>query len=389
MKNFIFYSWQSDLPNSTNRGFIESCLSLAIKNLSNSKDFHLDLNLDRDTKEELGTPDIVNTIFKKIERAKFFVADISIINPSSEDRKTPNPNVLLELGYASKVLGWERIICIFNSDYGTYEDLPFDLKFRRHISYSLNGKEKSEVRKYLAKILTKTIQELYTKGILDDELNDFLKVQVDTQILSLLNSIYKILYGYIGQKTFSNYETILNLELDEIKELLNRKFLGFQVFKHYRTVERELCNIARDFLSSAYYKKEIGIVIVNIIKWINKFEKVNSLRHYQEFFISNNEKANEFNVVFGPDINPKNKEGYLLLEKLDNNYGQVVDYGEFQTQKHIDLMLHYFYLNTKYIPHYANILYEFINLVKRWLQLSNSEFIVDNLKHFEITVKDN
>jgi hypothetical protein len=68
MKNFIFYSWQSDLPNSTNRGFIESCLSLAIKNLSNSKDFHLDLNLDRDTKEELGTPDIVNTIFKKIER---------------------------------------------------------------------------------------------------------------------------------------------------------------------------------------------------------------------------------------------------------------------------------------------------------------------------------
>lgn len=236
MKNFIFYSWQSDLPNSTNRGFIESCLSLAIKNLSNSKDFHLDLNLDRDTKEELGTPDIVNTIFKKIERAKFFVADISIINPSSEDRKTPNPNVLLELGYASKVLGWERIICIFNSDYGTYEDLPFDLKFRRHISYSLNGKEKSEVRKYLAKILTKTIQELYTKGILDDELNDFLKVQVDTQILSLLNSIYKILYGYIGQKTFSNYETILNLELDEIKELLNRKFLGFQVFKHYSSL---------------------------------------------------------------------------------------------------------------------------------------------------------
>ncbi|TVZ75799.1 hypothetical protein FB379_14618 [Aeribacillus composti] len=142
--------------------------------------------------------------------------------------------MLLALGYASKVLGWERIICIFNSDYGTYEDLPFDLKFRRHIVYSLNGK--SEVRKYLAKILTKTIQELYVKGMLDDELNDFLKVQVDTQILSLLNSIYKILYGYIGQKTFSNYETILNLELDDIKELLNRKFLGFQVFKHYRTV---------------------------------------------------------------------------------------------------------------------------------------------------------
>ena len=34
-----------------------------------------------------------------------FVADITLINPASAERRTPNPNVLLELGY-----DWEKIV---------------------------------------------------------------------------------------------------------------------------------------------------------------------------------------------------------------------------------------------------------------------------------------
>ena len=29
----VFYSWQSDLPNATNRGFIEDCLERALEDL--------------------------------------------------------------------------------------------------------------------------------------------------------------------------------------------------------------------------------------------------------------------------------------------------------------------------------------------------------------------
>src|ERR1043165_1253907 len=38
----IFYSWQSDLPNSTNRGFIEDCLERAMKELRADEDLKLD-----------------------------------------------------------------------------------------------------------------------------------------------------------------------------------------------------------------------------------------------------------------------------------------------------------------------------------------------------------
>ena len=39
-------------------------------------------------------------------------------------RFTPSPNVLVELGYAATVVGWENIICLFDSDYGVPKDLP-------------------------------------------------------------------------------------------------------------------------------------------------------------------------------------------------------------------------------------------------------------------------
>ena len=38
------------------------------------------------------------------------MADVTIINHDYTGRKTPNPNVMLELGYAIKALGWQRIL---------------------------------------------------------------------------------------------------------------------------------------------------------------------------------------------------------------------------------------------------------------------------------------
>lgn len=128
MNRTIFYSWQSDLPNNSNRAFIESAIKKAISQLRNEGPFALELAIDRDTKKVPGTPEIVSTIFDKIDSSCLFIADISIINPKSKARKTPNPNVLLELGYAAKSIGWDRIICIYNSDLGSYDDLSFDLR---------------------------------------------------------------------------------------------------------------------------------------------------------------------------------------------------------------------------------------------------------------------
>ena len=53
------------------------------------------LDVDRDTLNGQRSPEIAETILKKIERCYVFVADVTIVNPdvSDSDRKTPNPNV--------------------------------------------------------------------------------------------------------------------------------------------------------------------------------------------------------------------------------------------------------------------------------------------------------
>jgi hypothetical protein len=80
MKHVVFYSWQSDLPNGTNRSLIENALEMAVENLKNDDDLRVEPVLDRDTTGVAGSPDIAQTIFSKIHNATAFVCDVSIIN---------------------------------------------------------------------------------------------------------------------------------------------------------------------------------------------------------------------------------------------------------------------------------------------------------------------
>jgi hypothetical protein len=149
----IFYSWQSDLPNSTNRGFVGQCLDRAIRDLHAEGELAVDPCVDRDTQNVPGSPDIASTIFEKIDACGLFVCDVSIINKGATSRLTPNPNVLVELGYAVKTLGWNRVICVFNEASGSILDLPFDLRQRRVRSYRLEPEaDKSEARTLLSRL---------------------------------------------------------------------------------------------------------------------------------------------------------------------------------------------------------------------------------------------
>lgn len=158
----IFYSWQSDLPNATNRGFIEKALEDAAKSIRNDNSIEVEPVIDRDTIGVPGSPDIAHTIFGKIEQAQVFVCDISIINQNTSPRPTPNPNVLIELGYAIKTLGWDNIIMVMNSAFGKPEELPFDLRMRRVVTYRMpqESEDRATERKKLEGTLTAALQSI-------------------------------------------------------------------------------------------------------------------------------------------------------------------------------------------------------------------------------------
>ena len=136
----VFYSWQSDLRET--RSVIRWALDKATRNLSRDLDLDEPLRVDQDTEGVPGWPDITSALFDKIDRCEVFVADITPINgPESDFRITPNPNVLLELGYALGTgFGRTRIICVLNTHYlpkGDLRELPFDLRGSRPVQFTL------------------------------------------------------------------------------------------------------------------------------------------------------------------------------------------------------------------------------------------------------------
>jgi len=142
----VFYSWQSDSPPKANRNFVQTALKRAIEAVKAKESIAVEPVFDSDTRNVAGAPKISDTIFNKIDASSIFVADVTIIRrtagTTARDRKAlPNPNVLVELGYALKALGDERLVLIANTSFGRIEDLPFDLLGRRTIPYTLSEKD--------------------------------------------------------------------------------------------------------------------------------------------------------------------------------------------------------------------------------------------------------
>lgn len=156
----IFYSWQSDASNKTNRNFIRSALEAAIAKVGRDLDLEDSIRIDQDTADVPGTPEIANTILAKIEKTFIFLADLTIIAKTLENKQVPNPNVMLELGYAMKSLGTKKVITVMNEYYGMAKDgIPFDLAHKRWpIRYSLSEDTSPEAKFEIKKKLISDLE---------------------------------------------------------------------------------------------------------------------------------------------------------------------------------------------------------------------------------------
>lgn len=389
MQKTIFYSWQSDLPNNTNRTFIESCLEKVIKDLKKDTFFPYEVLIAQDTREETGTPDIANTIFNKIDKSSIFVADISITNKHDKKRKTPNPNVLVELGYAAKTLGWDKIICLYNLDYGDFKDLPFDLRQRRPLEYSINKENKAKMKSKISKILMKSIQKMNSTGSLENIVDEFIKVQIDTQILTIIRHLFRIFYGYKVLISFERINKFLNMNDTEFYDILvSNSFLGFFVFKDWEINKRNIKELAEKSLSSNYQNIEYSNIIIELSRWVGSFNKFNKLRSTPDLFeCIEDVNDKKLKAVAGISVNPKNAkfpDRFMLLFEVENGKYIVIDFGDFIEKPKIEGLIKSYKLNKKYVKSYSKYISDFISIVEKWLDKSNNTFLIDNIEEFEL-----
>lgn len=165
MEKTVFWSWQSDLDARVTRDVIRSALDQAIGMLAADLDEADRPSLTSDTQGVAGTPDIVATILRKIDEAAVFVADVTPIAVSAEEKPCANPNVLIELGYAHRALGENRILQVWNTAFegALVDKLPFDMRGRRgpiafHLPVGTAREELRRVRAGLAKRLVEYLR---------------------------------------------------------------------------------------------------------------------------------------------------------------------------------------------------------------------------------------
>lgn len=191
----IFYSWQLDTNPKHNKYFINDCLIKAIKELKKDLSINVIPRLDKDTEERIGSPDIVDAILKKIDASNIFVADVTLINYNRISRLlkskfTPNPNVLIELGYAVNRLSWDRIICLNNTLLSDLKHMPFDLRQNRISKFECDLSNRKEQEDRLVRLLVEAIKgiiENYDSIIAKEQMGNYMNH--DKSVFEKLNKI--------------------------------------------------------------------------------------------------------------------------------------------------------------------------------------------------------
>lgn len=366
MEKTIFYSWQSDLPNNKCRGFIQSCIEMAVADIQRER-VHLEVAIDRDTQHVTGTPDIAEAIFSKIDQSHIFIADISIINSEATGRKTPNPNVLVELGYAAKTIGWSNIICVFNGEFGEIEDLPFDLRFRRPLIYKIDDtSNKVEDRKQLATQMLEAIRAIIIKLSAKDEVRSYIKQNLDKDVLSICNQIHKILYGYDESLSSENVWTLLSLSQQQVQELLSgRQFLGFTVLKEWEESLRNLQTV----INQPFFVQHAESTFINaILRVVKSLELITSITKGDKLFEDSDVGVEGYKVVHGPEMDPDNlKDHYILLRELDSEKRIVIDSGEIKPFNK-SRMLRLQKVKSEKLNSFASVLHMLLASLDNWIK---------------------
>ena len=119
-RNTLFFSWNSKNPHT---GALKAALRAAAANVG--------LAYDESTQDEAGSPNIVDTILKKIASASVFVADITPVAQLPESNEgVMNTNVAIEYGYARAKLHHSRVILLVNKD--SVAQHAFDVRTQRY-----------------------------------------------------------------------------------------------------------------------------------------------------------------------------------------------------------------------------------------------------------------
>jgi hypothetical protein len=126
------------------------------------------VRIDADTEGVHGHCPVTETILKKIAVCDAFVPDLTFVALTEAGKLIPNPNVMLEYGYALHARSFSVMIPVMNTAHGASEELPFDMGHLRFpVRYDLPATAKNAERRAVRKALTEELETII-RGMIAD-----------------------------------------------------------------------------------------------------------------------------------------------------------------------------------------------------------------------------
>ncbi len=376
MKYKVFYAWQSDLPNKDNRSFIQSSLDKALKFYANMGATDIVIP-DRDTKGISGTPDIANTILSKIDGSDIFVCDITSVNMNEQDtEKTdrhgsssmniPNPNVMFELGYASKAIGWNNIICILNKKYCSYENVPFDIRNRRILAYD-SSEEKGKQK--LVNSLVAAIECIHKSGLMAKPYRVFNQHKITKSLSGVLYQIWLMCISResINEKEKTNeVDYLLSLNYEAIRKILlhRQEIMGIYAKNNLAYIQEELYGVLPVITQNDVFPNEWTNIVLRLIDWHKKYLRLIGPNSPNKYYMSSADYSGRLDVNHSIiTFAGKTIHKYLLFEKVSNRllYQMTTD------DEDIEHLCSSYRMNLDSIELYTDCFDEIIKISREWL----------------------
>jgi len=227
----------------------------------------------------------------------------------------------------------------------------------------------------------------FSEKKLNVEILDYAKMQVDSNILSIMNQLEKIIFPKkkVGT-TWYNLSMLLSLKKENIENTLSiSEYLGFQVFTQWDINEKWLHELLKNsFILKRIWDKEI----ITIIKILKRLGTLKSIRKWDELYIETNKVNNKYQIKSWKEINESNEifpDRYLLLEKIDKEKYIVSDFWDIY-EYDVEKCLKYYKVNQEIIWVYSEIIYDLIEEINLWIDKTGGELII-NTNEFKVRPK--
>lgn len=227
---------------------------------------------------------------------------------------------------------------------------------------------------YLFYQLTKEV----SKKKLNKEIFDYAKMQIDSEILSILNHLMRMVYSLEkADYSLDGIGNFLSYKRDDIKlKILNNKYLGFQIFKTWKVKEDNLHEILKNPYILNKLKDEEIISIILLIKNLRYLQGFSGI---DDLYIKTGKKSKSYKIKHGLEINSENKKfenRYILLKKLGKGGFRVSGFGDF-SKYDADKLLFEYKVNENYTEELVDAIYDLIKEINKWLNLTGKEFLID------------